>query len=53
MSRQRSPSSSPRRSPVNAAVRKIAASVSEAAARTRLHTSSGEKTWMSPLDRMR
>ena len=36
--------SSPRRRPVNAAVRKIAASCSDSAARTSAQTSSGEKT---------
>ena len=40
--------SSPGRKPVNAAVRKIAASCSESAARTRAKASSGEKTrWSS------
>ena len=48
-SRQRSANSSPGRRPVNAAVRKIAASCSEAAARTSAQTSSGENTWISPL----
>jgi hypothetical protein len=46
-SRQRSAISSPLRRPVNAAVRKIAASCSLAAARTSAHTSSGLKTSMS------
>jgi hypothetical protein len=41
-SRQRSAISSPRRSPVKAAVRNNAASCSEAAARTSACTSSGE-----------
>jgi len=51
-SRQCSASSSPRRRPVNAAVRKIAPSSSSAAVRTSARTSSGEKTWMSPLERI-
>jgi len=44
MSRQRRATSSPRRRPVNAAVRNIAASCSLSAARTSAHTSSGENT---------
>ena len=43
-SRQRRATSSPRRKPVNAAVRKSAASCSDSAARTSAQTSSGEKT---------
>ncbi len=50
-SRQRSAISSPRRSPVNAAVRKMAPSCAEAAARTSASTSSGENTSRSPLTR--
>jgi hypothetical protein len=42
MSRQRSAQISPRRKPANAAVRKIAASCSSAAARTSAQASSGE-----------
>jgi hypothetical protein len=38
---------------VNAAVRKSAASGSDAAARTSAQISSGENTWMSPLLRTR
>ncbi len=39
------------RRPVNAAVRKVAESCSDAAARTSAQTSSGENTSISPLRR--